>query len=167
MDTWHPTPPPAALPVRYADRVEVQEDGCWYWTGTVLDNGYGQVSYQGRPWLVHRLVRTLLVGPIPAGLTLDHRCHDRTCVPRGPVCQHRRCCNPAHTEHSTRGKNSARHHREKEKCPAGHMYDRTDRRGWRSCSTCANTRKRKRRAGGELDVRRGGGGGPGQVSRVL
>ena len=28
---------------------------CWIWTGTILDNGYGQVYLDRRKWLVHRL----------------------------------------------------------------------------------------------------------------
>jgi hypothetical protein len=38
-----------------------------------------------------------LIGPVPAGMVLDHLCHTLAtdCI-GGPRCQHRRCVNPAH-----------------------------------------------------------------------
>jgi hypothetical protein len=58
------------LPSRMASRIEVDsESGCWLWTGN--DNrgasSYGQVFYQARTDLVHRVVFKLLLGGIPEG----------------------------------------------------------------------------------------------------
>lgn len=57
-------------------------DTCWLWTGRKEKAGYGK--YCGT--VAHRWAYRELVGPIPAGLTLDHLCYVRHCV------------NPAHLE---------------------------------------------------------------------
>lgn len=56
-------------------------DGCWVYSGFILRNGYGQV-YDGtrRNAFAHRAVFEAVVGPIPAGLQLDHLCRNRACV---------------------------------------------------------------------------------------
>lgn len=134
-----------------AERITVAPDGCWHWTGTVLHTGYGQVRWQGQRWLTHRLIRTLLIGEIPASVTLDHACHTKACDKVGRECSHRRCCNPRHTEWKSRGDNAARFNREKDGCPQGHEYDYVDSRGWRHCTTCANEHRRRRRAAGSKE----------------
>lgn len=54
--------------------------GCWVWTGEWdSGNGYGKVSWEGQDWMAHRLIWTLLRGPIPSGLLLDHHCRVRRC----------------------------------------------------------------------------------------
>ncbi len=69
------------------DRIIPQDSGCWHWEGRWNSgNGYSKVSYEGKAWMVHRLVYTLMVGPIPEGLVLDHKCRNRA------------CCNPDHLE---------------------------------------------------------------------
>lgn len=59
---------------------------CWIWTGAIRARGangtgepYGGIRYQGRVWLVHRLAYTLAVGPIPAGMMIDHSCRRTLC----------------------------------------------------------------------------------------
>jgi len=84
---------------------------CWPWTGFVQSNGYGVRSTHnpGETRLAHRIAYEQLVGPIPAGLVLDHLCHTRDpdCADNDG-CPHRRCCNPAHLEPVTRRENIAR-----------------------------------------------------------
>jgi hypothetical protein len=56
---------------------------CWLYEGCLNPAGYGVTNLGGREdgeALVHRLVYEELVGPIPAGLTLDHLCRVRNCV---------------------------------------------------------------------------------------
>jgi hypothetical protein len=48
---------------------------CWEWTRSTWD-GYGKWANTQ----AHRYAYTLLVGPIPAGLVLDHLCRNRSCV---------------------------------------------------------------------------------------
>jgi hypothetical protein len=60
---------PSDLPSRMASKTELDsESGCWLWTGSCNregPSGYGQVFYQGKTDLVHRVVFRLLVGEIP------------------------------------------------------------------------------------------------------
>lgn len=114
--------------------------GCWLWTGARSSNGgYARVAVGGRNRRAHRVVYELLVGPIPAGLTLDHLC-------RTP-----RCVNPDHlepvtnTENIMRGDGWAARNARKTCCPRGHTYTVT-KRGHRCCYTCANAAQRARRA---------------------
>lgn len=49
---------------------------CWPWTGTGKGNGYGHTS-RGP---AHRVAYKMLVGPIPTGMEVCHRCDNRWCV---------------------------------------------------------------------------------------
>lgn len=68
---------------RILSRVAV-DDGCWLWTGHVNKaTGYGDFSFwHGKQMCAraHRAVYTVLVGPIPEGMTLDHLCMVKACV---------------------------------------------------------------------------------------
>lgn len=61
-------------------RVRRTEKGCWIWEGPRDDSGYGRTSYEGRAWSAHRLIYTLLVGPIPPRTVLRHACDNPGCV---------------------------------------------------------------------------------------
>jgi hypothetical protein len=99
------------LPARLRERLLVNpETGCWEWQGTLQPNGYGEVSWDGQKWRTHRLVYTLLVGPIPEGLHLDHA-QDRGCRSRA-------CCWPVHLEPVTQAENNARIVRANGRSPA-------------------------------------------------
>lgn len=70
----------------FAARVLIGDD-CWEWTGGHNDRGYGQLSLREKGLVyTHRYAYELLVGAIPAGLSIDHLC-------RNPG-----CCNPSHLE---------------------------------------------------------------------
>lgn len=114
----------------------VTPDGpCWLWTGYRSDRGYGRVCIPNKAkcGYIHRVVYELLVGPIPAGLQLDH------------LCRQHACCNPAHLEPVTgkvnceRGSKATKTH-----CPQNHPYSgdnlriHVDKRGYhrRICVTC-------------------------------
>jgi len=56
------------------------ETGCWEWPGHPNTYGYGDVSVAGKRHKVHRLVFEHFMGPIPAGLQLDHLCRNRICA---------------------------------------------------------------------------------------
>jgi hypothetical protein len=60
--------------------------GCWNWQRSLSDDGYGYFRHRGRMIFAHRWSYEKLVGPIPEGLDIDHKCRNR------------RCINPAHLE---------------------------------------------------------------------
>mgnify|MGYP007071623989 FL=1 len=63
----------------------------------------------GKRMYAHRAAWEVVNGPVPAGLVVDHRCHNAdTACPGGPSCPHRRCCNPAHLEPVTHRTNLRR-----------------------------------------------------------
>jgi hypothetical protein len=109
--------------------MDQQPNGCIYYTGQLMPNGYGQTTAPTsgggyRQQSVHRLAYEMFVGQIPEGLTLDHLCHtnDLTC-PGGNGCLHRRCVNPAHLEPVTRGENTSRGGNAiKTHCKRGHEF---------------------------------------------
>lgn len=54
---------------------------CWMYTGYIdPKTGYGQFGGRSGTRLPHRIAYQYLVGPIPAGLHLDHLCRNRACV---------------------------------------------------------------------------------------
>lgn len=65
-------------------RVDKSGD-CWEWTAS-RSEGYGDLSVNGKVLKAHRVSYELLVGPIPKGMQIDHKCYNRACV------------NPAHLQ---------------------------------------------------------------------
>lgn len=70
-------------------------DACWPWQGALHTQGYGRCwdGERGKVAYAHRLVYTLLVGPIPDGLDIMHTCDNPPCV------------NPAHLRVATHREN--------------------------------------------------------------
>ena len=115
---------PLGLPASVAAHITPDAaTGCWLWTAGTCDKGYGRVRVHGRVWYTHRLVYTILVGPIPEGLELDHV--------RARGCKSVACCNPDHLEAVTHAENCRRgragevngeRQRAVTHCPQGHEY---------------------------------------------
>ncbi len=84
------------LPDRFWDKCSPEPmSGCWLWTSNIHD-GYGRIKADGQTKQAHRFSYEHLVGPVPAGLQLDHLCRTRSCV------------NPAHLEAVTQLENARR-----------------------------------------------------------
>ena len=116
-------------------RVRVDMGGCWEWTGCLTAQGYGVMSYMGRPTLMHRLLYEDVCGVIPPGMVIDHLCRTRHCV------------NPLHLEVVTQLENKLRGtgapavNARKTHCKDGHELKRV--RGGRRCGTCAVAKHRE------------------------
>lgn len=57
--------------------------GCWLWGGCLRSNGYGKVKVDQRTGLAHRRAWELMIGPIPRGKIVCHRCDTPACVNPG------------------------------------------------------------------------------------
>lgn len=103
-------PPPKPREELFWESVDKNVDGdCWHFTGHVAKHGYGYFALgNAGNMLAHRYAYELVVGPVPAGLDLDHLCHSRDLDCPGGACLHRRCVNPAHLEPVSRRENLAR-----------------------------------------------------------
>lgn len=81
--------------------------GCWNWTASRKEKGYGQFFWRGKMHRAHRLAWTLTGRELPARpLELAHRCDNRVCV------------NPDHLFVATHAENMA-------DCKAKGRYART------------------------------------------
>ena len=54
--------------------------GCWVWTGTLTDNGYGECTASGRAVKAHRMSYFIANGCLPPVLHVCHHCDNRSCV---------------------------------------------------------------------------------------
>lgn len=115
---------------RVLRRVDVVGE-CWIFRGA-KSSGYGVVNVGWGLGSAHRVVYEHLVGPIPAGFTLDH------VASRG--CTSRACVNPAHLEPVTAAENALRgngppaQNARMTRCAKGHEFTRVKRQ--RICLTC-------------------------------
>lgn len=81
---------------RNAIRVRVEVDSetkCWLWVKGVNAGGYGQINFDGKVWLAHRLSYTAFRENIPESLIVRHLCNTT------------RCCNPNHLSPGTHNQN--------------------------------------------------------------
>lgn len=133
---------------RFEAKIEPGLNDCWEWIGCKMPNGYGRFKGEApTPMLAHRWSYEHHIGPIPAGLQLDHLCRNRGCV------------NPWHLEPVTQQENLRRgvhHNAVKTHCPRGHAYDEAntyvESRGNRHCRACYVVLDKQRRAHKRLAV---------------
>ena len=65
---------------RLAGNTSLSADGCIEWAGKLNSDGYGTTSWNRKHWLAHRLMWTLVKGPIEDGMCILHRCDNPKCV---------------------------------------------------------------------------------------
>jgi hypothetical protein len=72
------------LEERFWSKVDYDKAGCWLWTASLNEWGYGWFGvYDGERWRMrgaHRVAYELAFGPIPEGLRVLHTCDDPRCV---------------------------------------------------------------------------------------
>lgn len=142
-----PSATPRVCPV--TDREYIEErvwrdgfSGCWHWTLSKTDKGYGQAHRDGKTKRAHRVSYEAFVGPVPIGLQLDH------------LCRNRACANPAHLEPVTQRENILRgvapsaQNARKTHCEQGHEFTAANTYihtgGKRRCRACHRKRERVR-----------------------
>jgi hypothetical protein len=89
---------------RILRRIQVTTSDCWEWQGYInrARGGYGMIGVGStkdgtkRTAYVHCVAYEHYVGPIPEGMEIDHRCHNKICV------------NPAHMAVATHAENMQR-----------------------------------------------------------
>ncbi len=129
--------------VRFWENVAVTGD-CWWWTGTIVPDGYGNFRVEGKTVGAHRWSYKYLVGPVPKGLELDHLCRNPACV--NP--DHLEAVN--HRENCLRGEGVSAINARKTECLRGHPFSGAnlviEKSGQRYCRKCKNeqTRRHKR-----------------------
>lgn len=114
---------------------------CWLWTGaTTGSKEYGRFTVaKGQAVVAHRWSYEHLVGPIPAGLVIDH------------LCRVHRCVNPAHLEPVTtrenilRGVSTVAKAAKQDRCVKGHPFDYVSPRQ-RVCRICQREASRRYKA---------------------
>lgn len=126
---------------RFVSKLQIEENGCWIWSGATSKNGYGQIKVERCVVYAHRLAYQLFVGEIPDGLTIDHLCRERLCV------------NPAHLEavalrvNILRGESPSAKQARQTHCGNGHVLAGENlvvRHGKRGCRICIRAAQKVR-----------------------
>lgn len=72
-------PPDTPIKDRLIRNRDVDENGCWIWTGYIEDGGYGVMHVKDVLRRTHIWSYETFVGEIPEGLVVCHKCDVKTC----------------------------------------------------------------------------------------
>lgn len=132
------------LPDRFWDKVSPEPNsGCWLWSGSANDKGYGEFYFGERNEKAHRLSYEILVSAFPVEWMICHRCDTPSCV------------NPAHLFPGTAKTNTAdmvakgRHvpaPRKGSQCRAGHARTSDNTLANGGCKACRRERYAERKS---------------------
>lgn len=147
----------SAIAARLWSGARADGTGCWLWQRCRTSSGYGLINIRGRNRRAHRVAYEIVKGPIPAGLTIDHRCRGRACI------------NPDHLEAVTNRENVMRgdtipaRNAAKTHCLNGHPFDEENTQvsaaGHRRCRTCRRLIKARHAARQRVGVEERGSDG--------
>lgn len=66
--------------IRLLEKALIVESGCQEMQTDIQKDGYGKFWYRGKKHPAHRVAWEILVGPIPEGLWVLHKCDNRRCI---------------------------------------------------------------------------------------
>ena len=110
---------------RFKDKVSpCPITGCWFWVGSLMNNGYGEAWDGERRVTAHRLAYRLFVGDLSGDEMIDHKC------------QCKRCVNPDHLRKCNKSENGINRGKNKNNTSGFKGVSLDKRRNlWRSCIT--------------------------------
>jgi hypothetical protein len=119
--------------------IEVSHSGCWLWRGLQFTTGYGAFKFEGKTWKAHRLLWTLLNGPIPPRIHCLHHCDTPLCVNVIDT-EHHVFLGTNRDNHQDKASKGRHWQQKKTHCPKGHPYTPentyTPPSGGRHCCIC-------------------------------
>ena len=67
--------------LRFLEKIKINSDYCWEWTGSLKPQGYGEMSLNGKNIYAHRYSYEFFNNKkIQRGMCVDHICNNRKCV---------------------------------------------------------------------------------------
>lgn len=132
------------LQIILKSRIVIDPNGCWLYQGYVSTHGYGMMSHDNYPALVHRVSAWAFLNiPVNKDIVIMHSCDVK------------RCINPDHFKEGNHSDNTMdavlkgrfngnrpNKNRNKTRCPKGHLFDNITSQGYRECSECKTEKRR-------------------------
>lgn len=69
-----------SLKCKLLDGIEKEENGCWTWIKSSCNGKYGKLRFNRKWYSAHRAAYETLVGEIPIGKMVCHKCDNQKCV---------------------------------------------------------------------------------------